>query len=160
MQSNHGGEFQNESYEGFCDENGISHDFPTPRTPQQNGVVERKNRSLEELARTILNETNFPKYFWADTISTTCYVSNCILVRYILKKTPYELYKGRKSNISYFHIFDCKCFILNNGKDNLEIFYVKYDEGIFLCYSLTSKTYRVFYERTLTVEDFFPCIFR
>lgn len=153
IRSDHGGEFQNASFDEFCDDQGISHNFSAPRTPQQNGVVERKNRSLEELARTMLNETNLPKYFWADAVSTACYVSNRVLVRPILKKTPYELYKGRKPNISYFHIFGCKCFVLNNGKDNLGKFDAKSDEGIFLGYSLTSKAYRIFNKRTLTIEE-------
>jgi len=113
---------------------GIKHNFSAPRTPQQNGVVERKNRSLEELARTLLNETELPKYFWADAISTTCYVLNRVLIRQILKKTPYELFKGRKPNASHIKGFGCKCFILNNGKDNLGKFDSKADEGIFFGY--------------------------
>jgi len=66
LRSDHGSEFQNELFEKFCEENGIMHNFSAPRTPQQNGVVERKNRFLEELARTMLNEYEVPKYFWAD----------------------------------------------------------------------------------------------
>ena len=61
--SDHGGEFQNEGFELFCEQNGINNKFSTPRTPQQNGVVERKNRSFEELVRTMLNKNNMPKYF-------------------------------------------------------------------------------------------------
>ena len=93
LRSDHGGEFQNELFENFCEENGIMHNFSAPRTPQQNEVVERKNRSLEELARTMLNEYDVPKYFWADAMSTTCYVLNRMLTRPILKITPYELFK-------------------------------------------------------------------
>ena len=63
IRSDHGGEFKNESFQTFCDENGITHNFSTPRTPQQNGVVERKNRSLQEMARTMLNDYNTPKHF-------------------------------------------------------------------------------------------------
>ena len=116
IRSDHGGEFQNESFENFCDENGILHNFSAPRTPQQNGVVERKNSSLEELARTMLNEYNVAKYFWADVASTTCYVLNRMLIKPILKITPYELFKGRKPNVAHLKIFGCTCFVLNNGK--------------------------------------------
>jgi len=63
IKADHGREFQNESFEKFCEKHGIQHSFSAPRTPQQNGVVERKNRSLEEIARTLLNETTLPKYF-------------------------------------------------------------------------------------------------
>jgi len=73
--------------------------------------MERKNRSLEEEARTLLNETKLPKYFWADVVDTICYTLNRVLIRLILKKTPYELYKGRKPNISHLRVFGCKCFV-------------------------------------------------
>ena len=63
IRSDHGREFENVEFEGFCDEQGIEHTFSTPRTPQQNGVVERKNRTLQEMARTILHENNLPNYF-------------------------------------------------------------------------------------------------
>ena len=62
--------------------------FSAPRTPKQNGVVERINRNLQEMARTVLNKNNLPKYFWAETVNTSCYVLNRILLRPILKKTP------------------------------------------------------------------------
>jgi len=119
IKSDHGREFQNEKCDRFCSKLRIKHNFSTPRTPQQNGVVERKNRSFEELARTMLNETGLPKYFWAYVVSTACYVLNRVLIRLILKKTPYELLRGRKPNLSHLNVFGCKCFILNNGKDNL-----------------------------------------
>lgn len=153
IRSDHGGEFQNSSFENFCEENGIHHNFSAPQTPQQNGVVERKNQSLIELARTMLSESNLPKYFWADAVNTACYVSNRVNIRPILKKNPYELFKGRKQNISYFHVFGCKCFILNNDKDNLGKFDKKSDKGIFLGYSLSSKAYRVYNKRTLVIEE-------
>jgi len=63
IRSDHGGEFQNEKFSKFCEKMGILHNFYAPRTPQQNGVVERKNRSLEELARTMVSESSLPRYF-------------------------------------------------------------------------------------------------
>ena len=77
-------------------------------------------------------------------MSTTCYISNKAYIRTKLGKTPYELYKRRKPNLAHLHIFSCKCFIHNNGKDNLEKFDSKTDEGIFLGYSNRNKAYRVF----------------
>jgi len=88
LRSDHGGEFVNHCFENYCDEFGISHNFSCPRTPQQNGVVERKNRVLEELARTMINEMNLPKYFWADAIKTACHVLNRVIIRPIIDKTP------------------------------------------------------------------------
>jgi len=101
IRSDHGGEFQNEKFISFCNKLGIFHNFSAPRTPQQNGVVERKNRSLEELARTFLNDSSLPKCVWADVVSTACYVMNYMLIRPILKKIPYELLNGRKPNIGH-----------------------------------------------------------
>jgi len=153
IKSDHGREFQNEKFNRFCSKLGIKHNFSTPRTPQQNGAVERKNRSLEELARTMLNETGLPKYFWADAVSIACYVLNRVFIRPILKKTPYELFRGRKPNMSHLKVFGCKCFILNNGKDNLGKFDSKSDEGIFLGYSQHGHAYRVHNKRTMLVEE-------
>ncbi|GAV90482.1 hypothetical protein CFOL_v3_33891, partial [Cephalotus follicularis] len=102
------------------------------------------NRTLQEMARTILCENSLPKYFWVESVNTACYVLNRITIRHILKKTPYELWRQRKPNISYFRAFGCKCFVHNNGKDNLGKFDAKTDECIFLGYSNSSKAYRIF----------------
>jgi hypothetical protein len=152
IRSDHGGEFDNIAFDDFCKENGYEHHFSAPRTPQQNGVVERKNRTLQEMARTMLNENNLPKYLWAEAVNTACYIMNRVLVSRKNTKTPYELWKNRVPNISYFKVFGCKCFILNT-KENLGKFDSKSDVGIFLGYSPTSKAYRVFNKRTLVVEE-------
>jgi len=75
------------------------------------------------------------------------------MIRPILNKTPYELFKGRKPNIMHLRIFGCKCFVHNNGKDALGKFDLRSDEAIFLGYSSHSKTYKVFNKRTLCVEE-------
>ncbi|THV56149.1 transposase, partial [Flagellimonas alvinocaridis] len=143
-----GKEFENTPFQTFCVENGIDHNFSAPRTPQQNGVVERKNRTLEEMARTMLCENNLPKYFWAEAIHSACYILNRALIRPILKKTPYELFVGRKPNISHLRAFGCKCYVHNNGKDNLGKFDAKSDEGIFVGYAPSSRAYRIYNMRT------------
>ena len=89
--------------------------------------MERKNRCLEKMTRTSLNESPIPKSFWADAINTACYILNKALIRSILKKIPYELYFETKPNVSHFNIFGCKCFVHNNGKDDLGKFDVKAD---------------------------------
>ena len=105
IRSDHRREFENVELESFCDEQGIEHTFSAPRTPQKNGVVERKNRTLQEMARTILHENNLPNYFWVEAVNTSCYILNRVLIRSSLDKTPYELWKNKKSNISYFKVF-------------------------------------------------------
>lgn len=159
IRSDHGREFDQKDFYEFCANHGISHNFSAPRTPQQNGVVERKNRTLEDMARTMICENNLPKYFWAEAVNTANYILNRCLIRPILKKTPYELFKGRKPSVSYFKPFGCKCFIHNNGKNNLGKFDARSDEGIFVGYSSHSKAYRVFNKRTKIIEESIHVVF-
>ncbi|GJS94093.1 retrovirus-related pol polyprotein from transposon TNT 1-94 [Tanacetum coccineum] len=94
IRTDHGREFDNEVQFGkFCNANGITHNFSAPRTPQSNGVVERKNRTLQEMSRTMLNEQSLPQKFWCNAVDTSTYILNRILIRAILGKTPYELLK-------------------------------------------------------------------
>jgi transposase InsO family protein len=112
IRSDNGTEFKNSHIEGFLEEEGIKHEFSSPYTPQQNGVVERKNRTLLDLARTMLDEYKTPDRFWAEAINTACYSINRIYLHRILKKTSYELLTGKKPNVSYFRVFGSKCVIL------------------------------------------------
>jgi len=106
----------------------------------------------------MLLDHSLPNHFWAEGVSTACHILNRCLIRPILKN-PYELWKGKRPNISYFHPFGSKCFIHNNGKDNLGKFDPRSDEGIFLGYSLNSRSFRVYNKRTLCVEEFVHVIF-
>ena len=159
IRSDHGREFDFSEMDQFCTDNGISHNFSAPRTPQQNGIAERKNRTLIEAGRTLLAAAHMPEYFWAEAINTACYTQNRSLIHSTIKKTPYELWKGRKPSVSYFHVFGCACYILNNGKQYLTKFQPKSDEGIFLGYATDSKAYRVFNKKTLSVEVSIHIIF-
>jgi hypothetical protein len=158
VRSEKGREFDNQDIELYCDQNGFGHNFSAPRTPQQNGVVKRKNRSLQKMSRTMLNEHNLPQYFWAEAVNTACYVINRTIIRNTLNKTPYELWKNRKPNIGYFKVFGCKCFVLND-RDNLGKFDAKSDEGIFLGYSSNSKAYTVFNKQTMVVDESMHAVF-
>ncbi|GJS90953.1 retrovirus-related pol polyprotein from transposon TNT 1-94 [Tanacetum coccineum] len=153
IRTDHGREFDNEVQFGeFCNANGITHNFSAPRTPQSNGVVERKNRTLQEMSRTMLNEQSLPQKFWCNAVDTSTYILNRILIRAILGKTPYELLKGRKPTLDYFRVFGSKCFILNT-KDYLTKFDPKSYEGIFLGYSQNSKAYIILNKHTRKVEE-------
>ncbi|GKD27357.1 retrovirus-related pol polyprotein from transposon TNT 1-94 [Tanacetum coccineum] len=115
-------EFDNEVQFGeFCNANGITHNFSAPCTPQSNGVVERKIRTLQEMSRTMLNEQSLPQKFWCNVVDTSPYILNRILIRAILGKTPYELLRGRKPTLDYFRVFRSEYFILNT-KDYLTKF--------------------------------------
>nr|GEW83254.1 retrovirus-related Pol polyprotein from transposon TNT 1-94 [Tanacetum cinerariifolium] len=148
-----GREFDNEMQFGeFCNANGITHNFLAPRTHQSNGVVKRKNRTLQEMSRTMLNEQLLPQKFWCNAVDTSTYIFNRILIRAILGKTPYELLKGRKPTLDYFRVFGSKCFILNT-KDYLKKFDSKPYECIFLCYSQNSKAYIILNKHTRKLEE-------
>src|SRR5436189_4841333 len=152
IRSDHGGEFENELFKTFCEENGITHNFSFPRASPQNGVVERKNRTLQETARTMLIDSKLPKYFWAEAVNTSCYILNRVLIRPFTHKTCYELYHDKFPKVSYFKTFGCKYYILNT-KGNLNKFDSRSDEGIFLGYSTRSKAYRIFNKNTSSIEE-------
>ncbi|GJW91798.1 retrovirus-related pol polyprotein from transposon TNT 1-94 [Tanacetum coccineum] len=149
MRMDHGREFDNEVQFGeFCNANGITHNFSAPRTPQSNGVVERKNRTLQEISRTMLNEQSLPQNFWCNAVDTSTYILNRILIRAILGKTLYELMRGRKPTLDYFRVFGSKCFILKT-QDYLTKFDTKSYEGVFLGYSQNSKAYIILNKNTM-----------
>ncbi|GKA01299.1 retrovirus-related pol polyprotein from transposon TNT 1-94 [Tanacetum coccineum] len=153
IRTDHGREFDNEVQFGeFCNANGITHNFSAPRTPQSNGVVERKNRTLQEMSRTMLNEQLLPQKFWCNAVDTSTYILNRILIRVILEKTLYELLKGWKPTLDYFRVFSSKCFILNT-KDHLTKFDPKSYKGIYLGFSQNSKTYIILNKHTRKVEE-------
>ncbi|GJT64138.1 retrovirus-related pol polyprotein from transposon TNT 1-94 [Tanacetum coccineum] len=90
----------------FCNANGITHNFSAPRTPQSNGVVERKNRTLQEMSRTMLNEKSLPQKFWCNAVDTSTYIFNRFLIRVILGKTPYEILRGYSQNSKAYIILN------------------------------------------------------
>ncbi|GKD07453.1 ribonuclease H-like domain-containing protein [Tanacetum coccineum] len=131
---------------------GILRQFSVARTPQQNGVAERKNMTLIEAARTMLADSKLPTTFWAEAVNTACYVQNRVLVVKPHNKTPYELFHGRTQTLSFMRPFGCHVTILNTI-DHLGKFDGKADEGFFVGYSLNSKAFRVLNSRTRIVEE-------
>ena len=99
LRSDNGTEFRNATLESFCTETSISQNFPSAHTPEQNGVVERKNRTLIEAARSMLNESGLPKNLWAEAVATACYTQNRYVYLKRHKKTAYEVLRNRKPNI-------------------------------------------------------------
>ena len=114
--------------------------------------MERKNRVVQEMARVMLHNKKLPKSFWGEAINTACHTLNRVYFRPDSKKTPYELWKGKKPVVKYFRIFDSDCYILRD-RENLEKFDAKSDKGYFLGYSSTSRAYRVYNLRTKTVME-------
>ncbi|GJW52624.1 ribonuclease H-like domain-containing protein [Tanacetum coccineum] len=152
IRCDNGTEFKNRVMNQFCEMKGIKREFSVARTPQQNGVAERKNRTLIEAARTMLADSKLPTTFWAEAVNTACYVQNRVLVIKPHNKTPYELFLGRKPALSFMRPFGCPVTILNTI-DHLGKFDGKADEGFFVGYSTNSKAFRVFNSRTRIVEE-------
>nr|GEW17287.1 hypothetical protein [Tanacetum cinerariifolium] len=107
IRSDNGTEFKNSDLNQFCGLKGIKKEFNVPRTPQQNGIAERKNKTLIEAARTILVDSLLPILFWVEAVNTACYVQNRVLVTKHHNKTPYELLHGRSPSISFMRLFGC-----------------------------------------------------
>nr|KAJ0209313.1 hypothetical protein LSAT_V11C400176430 [Lactuca sativa] len=133
-------------------DHGIGQNFSAPRTPQQNGVAERKNRTLIEAGRTLMIHAGLPMSFWAEAVNTTCFTQHRSLIHRIHKKTPYEMLKDRKPDVSFFHVFRCICYILNQ-RDPRSKFEPKADKGIFVGYSSISKAFRVFHVNRQCIEE-------
>jgi transposase InsO family protein len=115
VRSDNGSEFKNTRFDDLCDKFRIRHQFLAKYTPQSNDLVERKNRTLIDMTRSMLSEYNVSHSFWAEAINTACYYSNQLYCHPLKEKTPYELLNDRKLNIAYFQIFGCKCYILKKG---------------------------------------------
>ena len=117
IRSDHGKEFENSYMESFCNRYGISQEFYAPITPQQNGVVERKNRVIQEMAKAMLHNKDVARNLWGEVVNTACHTVNRVYFRLDTKKTSNELWKGRKSNVKYFRIFGSTCFILKDREN-------------------------------------------
>ncbi|GJR11256.1 putative ribonuclease H-like domain-containing protein [Tanacetum coccineum] len=152
IRCDNGTEFKNRDIIEFCGSNGIKREYSNARTPQQNGVAKRKNKTHIEAARIMLTDSFLPNTFRAEAVSTACYVLNRVLVTKPQNKTPYELITGKIPIISYIRPFGCYVTILNTI-DHLGKFDGKSDEGFLVGYSLNSKAFRVYNLETKRVEE-------
>nr|GFB84063.1 retrovirus-related Pol polyprotein from transposon TNT 1-94 [Tanacetum cinerariifolium] len=122
------------------------------RTPEQNGVVERWNRTFVEAARTMLSAAKVPLFFWAEAIATTCFTKNCSLVIPRHEKTPYHIINDQKPSVKFFYIFGSLCYIVRDG-ENIDKMKEKGDVCILVGYSTKSRAYRVFNKRTRVIVE-------
>ncbi|GJQ95580.1 hypothetical protein Tco_0006719 [Tanacetum coccineum] len=152
IRCDNGTEFKNRVMSEFCEKKGIKKEFSIARTPQQNGVAERRNRTLIEAARTMLADSKLPTTFWAESVNTACYVQNRVLVVKPHNKNPYELFRGRTPALSFMRPFGCHVTILNT-LDYLGKFDGKSDAGFFIGYLMNSKAFKVYNIRTRKVEE-------
>nr|GEV04857.1 retrovirus-related Pol polyprotein from transposon TNT 1-94 [Tanacetum cinerariifolium] len=152
IRSDNGTEFKNHDLNQFCGMKGIKKEFSVPKTPQQNGIAKRKNRTLIKAARTMLAYSLLPILFWTEAVNTACYVQKRVLVTKPHNKTPYELLHGRSPSIGFMRPFGCPVTILNT-LDSLGKFDGKVDEGFLVGYSVNSKAFRVFNSKTRIVQE-------
>jgi hypothetical protein len=146
LRSDNGGEFTSKEFMDFCGEHGIKRQFSVARTPQQNGVVERKNKTVQEMARTMLKDSKLSDIFWAQAVHTIVHILNRGMLRSNSDKTPYELWKGRLENVNHFRVFGSKCYIKRED-GRLGKFDSRVDKGILVGYSRKIKAYKCFSPR-------------
>nr|GFC28720.1 retrovirus-related Pol polyprotein from transposon TNT 1-94 [Tanacetum cinerariifolium] len=130
----------------------ISHQVSSVRTPQQNGVVERRNRTLVEAARTMFIFSRASLFLWAEAIATACFTQNCPIIHRRFNKTPYKLINGKKPDISFLYVFGALCYPKNDREDIGKLD-AKGDIGLFIGYSADSCAYRVYNRRTKKIME-------
>ncbi|GJU34965.1 retrovirus-related pol polyprotein from transposon TNT 1-94 [Tanacetum coccineum] len=145
-------EFKNQILKEYFDSVGISHQASSVRTPQQNRVVEQRNRTLVEAARTMLIFSCAPLFLWAEAIATACYTQNRSIIHRRFNKTPYKLINGRKPDTSFLHVFGALCYPKNDHEDIRKLG-AKGDIGFFIGYSADSCAYRVYNRRTKKIME-------
>nr|GEV88335.1 reverse transcriptase domain-containing protein [Tanacetum cinerariifolium] len=145
-------EFLNQTLHAYFTAEWILYQTSVARTPKQNGVVERRNRTLVEADRTMLSATKVLLFFWAKAIATACFTQNRSLVIPRHEKTPYHIINDRKPSVKFFHIFGSICYIVKDG-ENLDKMKEKGDECNFVGFSTQSRAYRVFNKRTRVITE-------
>ncbi|GKE24743.1 retrovirus-related pol polyprotein from transposon TNT 1-94, partial [Tanacetum coccineum] len=152
VRTDRGTEFLNQTLNAFFKEEGIEHQTSTPPRPEQNGIVERRNRTLVEAARTMLSAFKLPLFFWAEAIATACYTQNRSIIIPTYEKIAYHIINDRKPLIKHLHIFGCTCYLTRDG-ENLDKMKEKGDPCILVGYSTQSKGYRVYNKRTRLIVE-------
>ncbi|GJY77857.1 integrase, catalytic region, zinc finger, CCHC-type containing protein [Tanacetum coccineum] len=147
IRTDNGTEFVNQVMSEYYEGVGIFHQKSVPRTPQQNGIVERRNRTLVEAARTMMIFSKAPMFLWAEAVATACYTQNRSLIHTRHNKTPYELVHDKKPDLTFFRVFGALCYPTNDSED-LGKFQAKADIGIFVGYAPSRKGYRIYNKRT------------
>nr|GEY57002.1 hypothetical protein [Tanacetum cinerariifolium] len=152
VRTDKGIEFLNKTLNAFFKVEGIKHQTSTVRTPEQNGVVERRNHTLVEAARTMLSASKLPLFFWAEAIATACYTQNRSIIIPTHDKMAYHIINDRKPSIKHLHIFGCICYITRDG-EILDKMKEKEDLCILMGYSTQSKRYLIYNKRTRMIVE-------
>jgi hypothetical protein len=143
LRSDNGGEFTSKEFMDYCNNHGIKRQFSVAGTPQQNGVVERKNRAVQEMARAMIMDSNLTDIFWTQTVHTTIHIQNRVMLRNNTDKTLYEIWIGRPTNVKHFIVFGSKCYI-KREYGRMGKFDSRVEKGILVGYSSTRKAYKCY----------------
>nr|GEW06158.1 retrovirus-related Pol polyprotein from transposon TNT 1-94 [Tanacetum cinerariifolium] len=152
IRTDNGTEFVNQKLRDYYEEVDISHETSVTRSPQQNGVVKRRNHTLIEAARTMLIYAQAPLFLWAEAVATACFTQNRSIVRLRHGKTPYELLHNKLHDLSFFYVFGALCYPTNDS-ENLGKLQPKADIGIFIGYALTKKAFRIYNRHTRRIVE-------
>ncbi|GKA27926.1 retrovirus-related pol polyprotein from transposon TNT 1-94 [Tanacetum coccineum] len=152
IRTDNGTEFVNQTLHEYYEKVGISHETSVARSPQQNGVVERRNLTLIKIARTMLIYAKASLFLWAEAIATACYTQNCSIIRLRYGKTPYELLHDKLPDLSFLYVFGALCYPTNNS-ENLGKLQPKVDIGIFISYTPTKKAFRIYNRHTRKIIE-------
>jgi hypothetical protein len=152
LRSDNGGEFTSNEFMDYYSRHGIKKQFVVARTTQQNGVVERKNMTVQEMARTILMVSKLTDIFWTQVVHIVVHIQNKVMLRNNIDKTSYELWKGRLENVKHFMVFGSKCYI-KREYGRMRKFDSRVDKGLLVGYSITRKEYKCYNLRLKEVVE-------
>ena len=147
LRTDNGGEYLSNEFQDYLASKGITHELTMPHTPQQNGVAERMNRTLQESARAMLAHANLPQGYWAEAIAAAAYLRNRVAISPVEQKTPHEMWYGRRPNLSHLRVFGCIAYAHVPDCERKK-FDGKARKLRFVGYCTTSKGYRLFDEET------------
>ena len=143
LRTDRGGEFISKEFNLFCEEEGIQRELTAPYTPEQNGIAERKNRTIVEMARSMLQARKLPNQFWAEAVATSVYLLNISPTKAVMNRTPYEAWHGRKPSVSHLRIFGCVAYALKHPQVRQKLD-EKSEKCIFIGYCTQSKAYKLY----------------
>ncbi|GJX13827.1 retrovirus-related pol polyprotein from transposon TNT 1-94 [Tanacetum coccineum] len=152
IRTDNGTEFVNQTLREYYEKVSISHETSVARSPQQNGVVKRRNRILIKAARTMLIYAKALLFLWAEAVATACYAQNRSMIRRRYGKTPYEILHDKPPDLSYVYVFGALCYPTNDN-ENLGKLQSKTDIGIFIGYAPTKKAFRIYNRRTRRIME-------
>ncbi|GJZ98344.1 retrovirus-related pol polyprotein from transposon TNT 1-94, partial [Tanacetum coccineum] len=146
LRSDRGGEYFTREFDTFCEENGIKHERTSPYTPQQNGLAERKNRTLVEMVNCMLNQSELPTNLWGEALLAACHIHNRITSR-VIPMSPYELWNGRKPNLDYLRVWGCLAYYRTPEPKRSKLG-ARGIKSVFVGYAKNSKAYRLLNENS------------